>query len=96
MHQPDEVYILKKYSWLVLTDQKNIDYSQGMKVDPHFKELVPAKVELTKLIALYKQSAFEMFRDFTALLNENFNEIFNSFVCIELVDENGKITSPKK
>ena len=86
MHQPDEVYILKKYSWLVLTDQKNIDYSQGMKVDPHFKDLVPAKVELTKLIALYKQSAFEMFRYFTALLNENFNEIFNSFVCIELVD----------
>ena len=37
MHQSDEVYILKKYSWLVLTNQDNIDYSQEMKIDSHFR-----------------------------------------------------------
>ena len=129
MHQSDEVYILKKYSWLVLTNQDNIDYSQEMKIDSHFRyfmtlyekeeklfALVPelremrdlkefyirfnrshfddiSQVEaaLFKLITLYRQSEFEMFRSFAALLNENFQEIINSFVRIEVIDENGEI-----
>jgi transposase len=129
LHQSDEVYILKKYSWLILTNQENIDYSQEMKVDPHFRyfmtlyekeeklfNLAPelremrdlkefyirfnkahfddiAQVEaaLLKLITLYRQSEFEMFRSFAALLNDNFQEIINSFVRIEIIDENGEI-----
>lgn len=129
MHQSDEVYILKKYSWLVLTNQSKIDYSQEMKVDSHFRyfmsiydkeellfNLVPelremrdlkeiyirfnlsyfeslslVEDELIKIIAIYKQSRFEMFRDYATLLNENFQEIINSFVRIEMIDENGEI-----
>ena len=129
MHQSDEVYILKKYSWLVLTNQDNIDYSQEMKIDSHFRyymtlyekeeklfNLVPelqemrdlkefyirfnrayfddiSQVEaaLIKLITLYRQSDFEMFRNFASLLNENFQEIINSFVRIEIIDENGEV-----
>ena len=129
IHQSDEVYILKKYSWLVLTNQDNIDTSQEMKIDSHFRyfmtlyekeeklfALVPelremrdlkefyirfnrshfddiSQVEsaLFELITLYRQSEFEMFRSFAALLNENFQEIINSFVRIEVIDENGEI-----
>ncbi|MBQ9972928.1 MAG: ISL3 family transposase [Firmicutes bacterium] len=129
MHQSDEVYILKKYSWLVLANQSKIDYSQEMKVDSHFRyfmtiydkeellfNLVPelremrdlkeiyirfnqsyfeslslVEAELIKIIAIYKQSRFEMFRDYATLLNENFQEIINSFVRIEMIDENGEI-----
>lgn len=128
MHQSDEVYILKKYSWLVLTNQRKIEYSQEMKVDSHFRyfmtiydkeellfDLVPelremrdlkelyirfnqshfedlsiVEDELIKIIAIYKQSRFEMFRDYAGLLNENFQEIIN-FVRIEMIDENGEI-----
>ena len=129
LHQSDEVYILKKYSWLVLTSQDNVDYSQEMKVDSHFRyfmtlydkeeklfALVPelremrdlkelyirfnkaqfedmSEIEdtLSKLIELYRRSRFEMFRNFAALLKENYDEILNSFIRIEIIDEHGEI-----
>lgn len=57
----------------------------------HFDELSQVETALIKLITLYRQSDFEMFRNFASLLNENFQEIINSFVRIEIVDENGEI-----
>lgn len=124
MHQSDEVYILKKYSWLVLSNQDNIDYSQEMKVDSHFRyfmtlydkeeklfDLVPelremrdqkelyirfnkahfedmseVKYTLSKLIEHYRRSRFEMFRNFAALLKENYDEILNSFELKSLMN----------
>lgn len=52
MHKSDEVYILKKYSWLVLTNQENIDYSQEMKIDSHFRYFMPLYEKEEKLFAL--------------------------------------------
>lgn len=37
MHQSNEVYILKKYSRLVLTDRDNISYNYDLKIYPHFR-----------------------------------------------------------
>ena len=129
MYQSDEVYILKKYSWLVLTNQINIDYKQDIKIDPHFRyymsvydkedklftlapelqeirdlkelyinfnntifdNLSEAAAALSDLITLYKGSKFEMYRSFSILLNENFDEIINSFIRIEIIDETGEI-----
>lgn len=129
MKQSDEVYILKKYSWLVLTNQDNIHYSNDMKRDSHFRyfmtlsdkeyklfSLAPELKDmrdlkeyyvqfnktkfnnrneiseaLSHLIDIYKISKYEMFRKFSILLKENFEEILNSFTCIETIDEFGEI-----
>jgi transposase len=129
MHQSDEVYILKKYAWLVLTNLENIDYSQIAKVDSHFRyfmdtyekerklftiapelremrdlkelyvrfnkahydNLFEVEQALSKLIRIYKTSEFEMFRDFSVLLESNKPEIVNSFTTIELIDDDGVI-----
>ncbi len=129
MKQSDEVYILKKYSWLVLTNQDNIHYACDLKKDTHFRyymsvsdkenklfSLAPElkdmrdlkeyyvkfnKTEfkyrdeiteaLSNLINIYKTSKYEMFRKFSLLLKENFEEILNSFTYIETVDEYGEI-----
>ena len=56
----------------------------------HFDDISQVEAALFKLITLYRQSEFEMFRSFTALLNENFQEIINSFVRIEVIDEKEK------
>lgn len=112
-----------------MTNQDNIDYSQEIKVDSHFRyfmslyekeeklfhlvpeleemrnlkelyirfnrthfeDLTQVEAALIKLITLYRQSDFEMFRNFAILLNENFQEIINSFIRIETINENGEI-----
>ena len=43
------------------------------------------------LITLYRQSNFEMFRNFAILLNDNIQETIYSFVRIEVIDENGEV-----
>lgn len=129
MKQSDEVYILKKYSWLVLTNQDNIHYTNDMKRDTHFRyfmtlsdkehklfSLAPELKDmrdlkeyyvqfnktkfnnrneiseaLSHLIDIYKISRYEMFRKFSILLKENFEEILNSFTYIETIDEFGEI-----
>lgn len=129
MKQSDEVYILKKYSWLVLTNQDNIHYTNDMKRDAHFRyfmtlsdkehklfSLAPELKDmrdlkeyyvqfnktkfnnrneiseaLSHLIDIYKISKYEMFRKFSILLKENFEEILNSFTYIETIDEFGEI-----
>ena len=50
-----------------------------------------AAAALSDLITLYKGSKFEMYRSFSILLNENFDEIINSFIRIEIIDETGEI-----
>lgn len=127
MRQSDEVYMLKKFSWLVLKNQEDVDYDQKITVDKHFKyfmsiydkelalfklapelsemrdlkemyikfnhtqfdDLSVAAKELEKLIDVYQDSKFEMYRNFSSLLRENFDEVVNSFIRVELVDEDG-------
>ena len=36
----DEVYILQKYRWLVLSNLSNIRYHQDLRMDPHFHRLM--------------------------------------------------------
>lgn len=36
----NEIYILKKYRWLVLSNQKNIRYHSDARMDPHFRRLM--------------------------------------------------------
>ena len=36
----DEVYILQKYRWLVLSNLSNIHYHQDLRMDPHFHRLM--------------------------------------------------------
>ena len=56
-----------------------------------FDNLSEAAAALSDLITLYKGSKFEMYRSFSILLNENFDEIINSFISIEIIDETGEI-----
>lgn len=52
MHQSDEVYILKKYAWLVLSNIEHIDYSQAPRIDSHFRYYMDAYEKESKLFAL--------------------------------------------
>lgn len=52
MHQSDEVYILKKYSWLILSNVENIDYSQEIRIDPHFRYFMDIYEKEAKLFDL--------------------------------------------
>lgn len=52
MHQSDEVYILKKYDWLVLSNIEHIDYSQAPRIDSHFRYYMDAYEKESKLFAL--------------------------------------------
>lgn len=36
----DEVYILKKYRWLILASQDNVRYHQDLRMDSHFRRLM--------------------------------------------------------
>lgn len=129
MHQSDEVYILKKYSWIVLSNRNNLDYSPGMSIDSHFRyymsifekeeklfTLAPELSEmrdlkemyirfndtewhdrndsgkaLDVLIETYADSEYEMFRKFSSLLKDTYDEILNSFIRVDTVDEDGEI-----
>ncbi len=36
----DELYLLKKYRWLILSNRKNITYHSDLRMDPHFHRLM--------------------------------------------------------
>ena len=36
----DEVYLLQKYRWLILSNQSNIHYHSDVRMDPHFRVLM--------------------------------------------------------
>lgn len=38
--QSDELYLLKKYRWLVLSNQSNLTYHPDARMDPHFRRLM--------------------------------------------------------
>ena len=124
----DEVYLLQKYRWLILSNQSNIRYHNEPRMDSHFHALMntydyedalfridknlrdfrdlkemyvqfnsrnggnPLLVrnELKELIQTYKNSKFEMFRDFASLLEKFEDPIINSFIMVEKIGS-GKI-----
>ena len=124
----DEVYLLQKYRWLILTNQSSIRYHSDPRIDSHFhvlmntydyedalfridpnlkqfrdlKELyiqfnsrnggnpLLARNELHDLIVTYRNSHFEMFRDFASLLEKFEDPIINSFIMVEKIG-NGRI-----
>lgn len=59
--------------------------------ETYFEDPTEKADVLSKLITLYKASKYEMFRDYAALLSENFHEILNSFIRVETVDADGQI-----
>ena len=71
-----------------MRDQKEL-YIRFNKA--HFEDMSEVKYTLSKLIELYRRSRFEMFRNFAALLKENYDEILNSFIRVEIIDEHGEI-----
>ena len=36
----DELYLLQKYRWLILSSQNNITYHRDLRMDPHFRRLM--------------------------------------------------------
>lgn len=40
VQQSDEVYLLKKYRWLVLSNQSNINYHMELRMDSHFHRMM--------------------------------------------------------
>ena len=38
--QSDELYLLKKYRWLILSNQDHITYHSELRIDPHFHHLM--------------------------------------------------------
>lgn len=117
----DEVYLLQKYRWLILSSQSNIKYHTDPRMDPHFRCLmntfdyedalfridpklkdfrdlkesyiffnnhnagdpVSARRELDLLIPTYKDSEYEIFREFGSLLEKYEDPIINSFIMVE-------------
>lgn len=117
----DEVYLLLKYRWLILSSQSNIKYHTDPRMDPHFRCLmntfdyedalfridpklkdfrdlkesyiffnnhnagdpVSARRELDLLIPTYKDSEYEIFREFGSLLEKYEDPIINSFIMVE-------------
>lgn len=117
----DEVYLLQKYRWLILSSQSNIKYHTDPRMDPHFRCLmntfdyedalfridpklkdfrdlkesyiyfnnhnagdpVAARRDLDLLIPTYKDSEYEIFREFGSLLEKYEYPIINSFIMVE-------------
>lgn len=117
----DEVYLLQKYRWLILSSQSNIKYHTDPRMDPHFRCLmntfdyedalfridpklkdfrdlkesyiyfnnhnagdpVAARRDLDLLIPTYKDSEYEIFREFGSLLEKYEDPIINSFIMVE-------------
>lgn len=117
----DEVYLLQKYRWLILSSQSNIKYHTDPRMDPHFRCLmntfdyedalfridpklkdfrdlkesyiyfnnhnagdpVAARRNLDLLIPTYKDSEYEIFREFGSLLEKYEDPIINSFIMVE-------------
>ena len=127
----DEVYLLQKYRWLILSNNANINYQLDARVDRHFHRLMntydyedalfridprlrvlrdlkekyirfntryagmpmDARIQLDRLIAEYKLSGQEIFRNFANLLIKYEEEILNSFVMAEKIGKDGKYES---
>lgn len=117
----DEVYLLQKYRWLILSSQSSIKYHTDPRMDPHFRCLmntfdyedalfridpklkdfrdlkesyihfnnhnagdpVAARRDLDLLIPTYKNSEYEIFREFGSLLEKYEDPIINSFIMVE-------------
>jgi len=117
----DEVYLLQKYRWLILSSQSNIKYHTAPRIDPYFRCLmntfdyedalfridpkpkdfrdlkksyihfnnhnaadpVAARRDLDLLIPTYKNSEYEIFREFGSLLEKYEDPIINSFIMVE-------------
>lgn len=117
----DEVYLLQKYRWLVLSSRANLKYHSDPRMDSHFRCLmntydyedalfridpklrdfrdlkeiyiqfnnhyagcpIEARQELKLLIPMYKDSEYEIFREFGSLLEKYEDPIINSFIMVE-------------
>ena len=127
----DEVYLLQKYRWLVLSNQSNLHYHTEPRMDSHFHRLmntfdyedalfridsklkeyrnlkekyvffneqnagnpIAAAKELETLIILYRDSKYQIFREFASLLEKFKPPIINSFIMVEKIGNGGIYTS---
>lgn len=48
----DEIYLLKKYRWLILANQENITYHTDMRIDPHFRHFMNTRDYETALFQI--------------------------------------------
>ncbi len=124
----DEVHLLQKYRWFILSNQSNIKYHIDPRMDSHFHSLMntydyedalfridpklreyrdlkekyvqfnsrnagnpsEAKKEMQTLIQEYRNSEYEIFREFASLLTKYEDPIINSFIMVEKIGD-GKI-----
>ena len=127
----DEVYLLQKYRWLVLSNQSNLHYHTEPRMDSHYHRLmntydyedalfridpklkeyrdlkekyvffneqnagnpIAAAKELETLIILYRDSKYQIFREFASLLEKFKTPIINSFIMVEKIGNGGIYTS---
>ena len=91
----DEVYMLQKYRWLILSNQSNILYHSDLRMDSHFHVLMNTYDYESWLFRIdpklqdYRDLK-ELFREFASLLEKYQDPIINSFIMVEKIG-NGKI-----
>ena len=51
----DEVYILQKYRWLILSNQSNILYHSDLRMDPHFHVLMNTQEQVACMLILVQK-----------------------------------------
>ena len=91
----DEVYMLQKYRWLILSNQSNILYHSDLRMDSHFHVLMNTYDYESWLFRIdpklqdYRDLK-ELYREFASLLEKYQDPIINSFIMVEKIG-NGKI-----
>ena len=91
----DEVYMLQKYRWLILSNQSNILYHSDLRMDSHFHVLMNTYDYESWLFRIdpklqdYRDLK-ELFREFASLLEKYQDPIINSFIMVKKIG-NGKI-----
>ena len=87
----DEVYLLQKYRWLILSNQSNISYHADLRMDRHFRRMMNTYDYEDALFRM--DPRLKILRNFAKLLIKYEEEILNSFVMANKIGKDGTYMS---